>query len=367
MIGCAVDNCVKSSHHYWAIDFIGRRGEPIYAAGAGIAHIGGASGSGCSSTSAVVGGNWIWVDHGGGLVTKYHHLDKILITNGQRVSPATEIATMGHSGDIRPCATNYLHFEIRRDGLTGPRVAIPSMAVCTSRGRVALPQLYGTSSWNSVGIVHRMTPTASSNCLTGDWVRTAAAPAVAVRAGDSALTVSWSSRPAGTDAVVVRTTRYSTALHGYGRAYHYQVPAGSSSKTFAGMTNGRAYKVVVAFHNRYGYSAWSTLRTVSPGAAPSVGGSPRYLVWKNSAYVHYGWNRSRDNGSPITRYEAAIRCQRLSPASGWGGWVNHMMPDTKDVYFNFRSLGTARTCQVRVHAKNGFGWGSWSSPRTVQR
>lgn len=155
-IGCAVSNCPTSSHHYWAIDFIGRRGEPIYSAGAGIAHVGGTSGGGCSSTSSVGDGNWIWVDHGGGLVTKYHHLDKILISNGQRVSPATEIATMGHSGDVRPCTTNYLHFEIRKDGLTGPRVAIPSMAACSSRGRVDLPRLYGENAPGGAGTKTRI-------------------------------------------------------------------------------------------------------------------------------------------------------------------------------------------------------------------
>ena len=321
LIGCAVSNCSTSSnHHYWAIDFIGRQGQPIYAAGAGIAHIGSAPGSGCATTSVRHdGGNWIWVDHGGGLVTKYHHVDKILITNGQRVSPATEIATMGHSGDISPCRTNYLHFEIRSDGLTGPRVAIPSMSACTSAGRISLPQYYGASSWNSPVIVHKMTPTTTNSCLAGDWVQTPAAPAVAVRAANSALTVSWGARPAGTDAVMIRTERYSTALHAYGRPYHYKVPASSSSKTFTAMTNGRTYKVVVAFHNRYGYSAWSTLHAIKPGAVPTVGGSPRYLVWQHGAYVHYGWNRSLDNGSPITHYEVASRCQASN--SSWGGWA----------------------------------------------
>lgn len=367
LIGCAVSNCTTSSnHHYWAIDFIGRLGEPIYAAGAGIAHIGSAPGSGCATKSAVHdGGNWIWVDHGGGLVTKYHHVDKILITNGERVSPATEIATMGHSGDTSPCRTNYLHFEIRSDGLTGPRVAIPSMSACTGAGRVSLPGYYGASSWNSPIIVHKMTPPSSNNCLTEDWIRTPAAPAVAVRVGNSALTVSWGARPAGTDAVMIRTERYSTALHGYGRAYHYKVSANTASKTFTALTNGRTYKIVVAFHNRYGYSAWSTLDAAKPGAVPSAGGSPRYLVWQHGAYIHYGWNRSLDNGSVVTHYEVASRCQ--NPSSSWGAWVNHMMPNTKDVYFNFLHLGSSKTCQVKVHAKNGFGWGAWSSPRTVRR
>ncbi len=367
-VRCAVDDCPGGAgHHYWAIDFIGRQGDPIYAAGAGIAHVGDAPGPGCGSGGdGPDSGNWIWIDHGGGLVTKYHHVNTILIKNGQRVSPATEIATMGHSGDVAPCRTNYLHFEIRRDGLTGARVAIPAMSACTGKGRVSLPGALGGSSWNTSSIVNKRTPAGSNACLSGDWTRTAAAPGVSLSPGATSMKVSWGARPAGTDGIVVRVERYSTALHGYGRPYHYYLPASSTSKTFTGLTNGRAYRVVVAFHNHYGYSAWSSVHTTTPGAVPTAGGSPRYLTWPHGSYVHYGWNRSQDNGSAIYRYEVAIRCQ-ASGSSSYGNWRLHLMSGTKDVYYNFTGLGSARTCQVRVHAKNSFGWGAWSSPRTVRR
>ena len=74
-VGYAKSGCgTKSDHGYWAIDFLGTRGDPVYAAGAGIAHIGGNSGACVTSGSDNNGGRWVWVDHGAGVVTKYHHL-----------------------------------------------------------------------------------------------------------------------------------------------------------------------------------------------------------------------------------------------------------------------------------------------------
>ncbi|RYF05437.1 MAG: plasmid pRiA4b ORF-3 family protein, partial [Deltaproteobacteria bacterium] len=50
----------------------------------------------------------------------------ITIEEGQLVTPATRIGTMGHSGDLPPCQTTYLHFEVlhdaQSDGQGGERV-----------------------------------------------------------------------------------------------------------------------------------------------------------------------------------------------------------------------------------------------------
>ena len=52
----------------------------------------------------------MWIDHGGGLVTKYTHLDVngVVAKEGQLVTPSTLIGHMGSAGDVLPCTTNYL-------------------------------------------------------------------------------------------------------------------------------------------------------------------------------------------------------------------------------------------------------------------
>jgi murein DD-endopeptidase MepM/ murein hydrolase activator NlpD len=129
-IGCAKSGCGTSSDHgFDAIDLLGNRGDPVYAAGAGVAHIGGNSG-GCSGSDAVEAGRWVWIDHGGGVTSRYRHLDSIAVRDGQLVTPATRIGAMGHSGDVPPCSTNYLHFEVRHGGLDGDRVDFGPLRGC---------------------------------------------------------------------------------------------------------------------------------------------------------------------------------------------------------------------------------------------
>ncbi|MBA3289466.1 MAG: M23 family metallopeptidase, partial [Acidimicrobiia bacterium] len=103
MVACVVDNC-PDGHGYWAIDFIGDRGDAVYAAGSGILHV--APGNrGCPK---------VWIDHGGGVLTKYRHMDSIAAPDGALVTPATKIGEIGDkslacngSGTV-----NYLHFEV---------------------------------------------------------------------------------------------------------------------------------------------------------------------------------------------------------------------------------------------------------------
>jgi len=78
-VGCVRTNCIgddgKPYHGYWAVDFLDPDrivGDPVYAAGAGQVHI--------TSRSNVCGGsgtpgNSLTVDHGGGVVSYYTHLD----------------------------------------------------------------------------------------------------------------------------------------------------------------------------------------------------------------------------------------------------------------------------------------------------
>jgi murein DD-endopeptidase MepM/ murein hydrolase activator NlpD len=71
-------------------------------------------------------GRQVWVDHGGGVVTRYAHLSGIApgITTGTMVTQGQLVAYVGESGtpeSIRNPGTEYhLHFEIRTgDGYLG--------------------------------------------------------------------------------------------------------------------------------------------------------------------------------------------------------------------------------------------------------
>jgi hypothetical protein len=40
-VSCAMSNCTSGTYHgYWAVDFVGAQGDPVYAAGAGVLHVG---------------------------------------------------------------------------------------------------------------------------------------------------------------------------------------------------------------------------------------------------------------------------------------------------------------------------------------
>jgi murein DD-endopeptidase MepM/ murein hydrolase activator NlpD len=94
-------------------DFRADRGTPVYAAGAGlVAFTGRQNGY----------GNVIYVDHGGGLVTRYAHLSRIETKAGAPILAGVQIGRVGATGR----ATGpHLHFEVRLDG----RAVDPAMAM----------------------------------------------------------------------------------------------------------------------------------------------------------------------------------------------------------------------------------------------
>jgi len=63
-------------------------------------------------------GNWIWINHGGGLYTVYMHLLKIYVSNGEHVTKGQVIGLMG--GNPSPTSGDstgaHLHFGVRLNG-----------------------------------------------------------------------------------------------------------------------------------------------------------------------------------------------------------------------------------------------------------
>lgn len=79
---------------------------PTYAAEAGTVITAGWSNS---------AGNWIVIDHGNGLVTKYMHHDKIYVSVGDHVEKGQQIGLSGTTGNS---TGNHLHFQVEVNGVS---------------------------------------------------------------------------------------------------------------------------------------------------------------------------------------------------------------------------------------------------------
>lgn len=369
-VGCARSGCgTAADHGYAAIDLMGTPGDPVHAAGAGVAHVGGDSG-GCSGSGEVDGGRWVWVDHGGGVVSRYHHLDAITVREGALVTPATRIGTMGRSGDVPPCTTSYLHFEVRHGGVTGERVDLGTLRGCASSGPVRLPQALGASGWDDPALhpAKRLTtPALDSGCVTADWSTTAAAPAapeVARSAGALAVTPDL---PVGATSWTLEVQIWRPSLDAWRTLDVEALPATRTRVVVTdGIEDDRRYRVRTAVHQGRGWSLWSGHReAVGRPAAPPV----RYLEWKRTgskkkSYLHFGWSRPAALGGPVRSYAVARRCG--AKASDLAGWKTSRA-SAGSAYKNLRKLGRAKVCEVRVRAVNAAGKGDWSPTRRVTR
>lgn len=98
----------KGNYHHPGVDFVAPRGTPVLATGNGkVMDVT------KGSTLQAGYGNYIDIDHGNGIVTRYAHLEGISIKPGQKVLKGHVIGTVGMSGGaIAP----HLHYEIIRDG-----------------------------------------------------------------------------------------------------------------------------------------------------------------------------------------------------------------------------------------------------------
>jgi murein DD-endopeptidase MepM/ murein hydrolase activator NlpD len=90
------------------VDFTAARGTAVVATGGGrvIKAIKG------SSLQAGYG-NYVDIEHGNGLITRYAHLDDVTVRAGQKVDKGFTIGTVGMSGgSVAP----HVHYEIIRKG-----------------------------------------------------------------------------------------------------------------------------------------------------------------------------------------------------------------------------------------------------------
>jgi murein DD-endopeptidase MepM/ murein hydrolase activator NlpD len=98
----------KGHYNHPGVDFTSARGAAVVATGAGrvIKAIKG-------STLQAGYGNYVDIEHGNGLITRYAHLDDVTVRVGQKVDKGFTIGTVGMSGgSVAP----HVHYEIIRKG-----------------------------------------------------------------------------------------------------------------------------------------------------------------------------------------------------------------------------------------------------------
>ncbi len=86
------------------IDFRSDIGAPVRASGAGRVITAGYSGG---------YGNMVEIDHGQGLTSRYGHLSRISVSEGDTISLGQKIGEAGNTGRS---TGPHLHYEVRRDG-----------------------------------------------------------------------------------------------------------------------------------------------------------------------------------------------------------------------------------------------------------
>jgi murein DD-endopeptidase MepM/ murein hydrolase activator NlpD len=86
------------------VDLAGAVGEPIRAAANGvIVKAGWVSGY----------GNYVEIDHGSGISTRYGHMSRFAVRSGDRVGRGEQIGAMGSTGRS---TGSHLHYEVHIDG-----------------------------------------------------------------------------------------------------------------------------------------------------------------------------------------------------------------------------------------------------------
>jgi murein DD-endopeptidase MepM/ murein hydrolase activator NlpD len=89
-------------HH--GTDYRGKRGTPVLAAGPGTVVFAGRRGG---------YGRTVFIDHGNGVITRYGHLDRILVKQGDTIAAGAQLGELGSSGRATGV---HLHFEVRLAG-----------------------------------------------------------------------------------------------------------------------------------------------------------------------------------------------------------------------------------------------------------
>ena len=109
--GWRVDPMTGQWAQHQGVDIAGKRGSPILAP---------AKGQVCLATYQANLGNLLEIDHGNGYVSRYGHLDRFAVKEGDWVQEGEQIASLGSTGRA---SGPHLHYELRYRGkLVNPAI-----------------------------------------------------------------------------------------------------------------------------------------------------------------------------------------------------------------------------------------------------
>ncbi|MCB9672275.1 MAG: M23 family metallopeptidase [Alphaproteobacteria bacterium] len=115
--GMRLDPLTGAHRAHKGVDLAAPRGTSVRSARAGVVTFAGSSGG---------YGNLVVVDHGGGLETRYAHLQRIDVEAGAAVTAGAAVGTVGSTGRS---TGPHLHFEARRGGeAVDPHDHLPGFA-----------------------------------------------------------------------------------------------------------------------------------------------------------------------------------------------------------------------------------------------
>lgn len=292
----SVVDCTKSNpgcknhHHYYGVDVLSKDRDNtnvydgtagVFAMGAGIVHMGDAKGRACGQKyPSTTFGKWIWIDHGGGVTSRYAHLAKISVEEGQHVSPDTRIGTVGNTGIANPdnCHIRYVNFSLKFPGIYGPAEGreFSRSTVGAADGKLLACDLKGnTQVWpdalkldgspTRIETLPKKTvlPATGNACRSGA-PKTAAKPSGVklATAGAGALKSSWTTAPHGVDKVRLELGEYHPTTSSWDKEKRERwkdFSTTTTADTFKDLTQRKKWRMRVWIHTpQQGWSAASS-------------------------------------------------------------------------------------------------------------
>ncbi len=106
--GIRINPFHKGHYHHDGVDIASTRGTNVLAAGHGMVIM-------AKRSDLLAGfGNYVEIDHGHGVITRYSHLEEITVRMGQKIKKGQTLGSVGLTGgSIAP----HLHYEVIQDGV----------------------------------------------------------------------------------------------------------------------------------------------------------------------------------------------------------------------------------------------------------
>lgn len=248
-------------------------------------------------------GNYVRVQHDGGLYTQYAHLSGLLVNSGQKVERG---AVLGIEGNTGGAGAKHIHFSVHRGDALNGGPSVPFTALLTSRG-----------------------PVSSSTARCGNW-RTSSTPVA-----ETALT-STNQRLPSPSTFYFRALEQSTLVDAEcPKGYQHLAPAAC----FAAPTGTAEPKGLIAYFHGMLPAALKLsdapefevvrLAAVSKGyGVLALLGEPGLCTWSLEVRAYRCWANGKDQlpamGRTLERLNQALQLVRekhrglSSPPSLWG-------------------------------------------------